>query len=89
MDASGALYGNTHTEGAYGYGNILKLMPSQGGWTYTSLHDFTGGTDGGYPWGQVILDAHGNVYGTTTAGGPTVGSCSGNLGCGVIFEITQ
>jgi uncharacterized repeat protein (TIGR03803 family) len=88
MDASGALYGNTYAEGAYGYGNIFKLTPSQGGWTYTSLHDFTGGSDGGYPWGQVILDPNGNVYGTTTAGGSTVGSCYQNLGCGVVFEIT-
>jgi uncharacterized repeat protein (TIGR03803 family) len=88
MDASGALYGDTHTEGAYGYGNIFKLTPSQGGWTYTSLHDFTGGSDGGFPWGQVILDANGNIYGTTTAGGSTVGSCYQNLGCGVVFEIT-
>ena len=88
MDASGALYGNTYAEGAYGYGSIFKLTPSQGSWTYTSLHDFTGGSDGGYPWGQVILDANGNVYGTTTVGGSTVGSCYQNLGCGVVFEIT-
>jgi uncharacterized repeat protein (TIGR03803 family) len=88
MDASGALYGNTYAEGAYGYGSIFKLTPSQGSWTYTSLHDFTGGSDGGYPWGQVILDANGNVYGTTTVGGSTVGSCYQNQGCGVVFEIT-
>lgn len=88
MDASGALYGNTYAEGAFGYGNIFKLTPTQNGWSYTSLHDFTGGSDGAYPWGQVILDASGDVYGTTTAGGSTVGSCYQNLGCGVIFEIT-
>ena len=54
----------------------------------TTLHDFTGGNDGSNPWGQVVLDANGNVYGTTTAGGSTGGSCYQNLGCGVIFDIT-
>jgi hypothetical protein len=88
MDASGALYGNLYGAGAYDYGAIFKLTPSAGGWTYTSLHDFTGGADGAHPWGQVILDANGNVYGTTTAGGSTVGECYENLGCGVVFEIT-
>ncbi len=46
------------------------------------------GSDGAYPRGQVILDADGNVYKTTTAGGLTVGSYYQNLGCGVVWEIT-
>jgi len=43
-----------------------------------SLHDFTGGSDGGYSESNLIFDASGNLYGTT--------ACYG--GCGVIFEIT-
>lgn len=89
MDAAGSLYGNTYSEGVYGFGNIFKLTPTQDGWTYTSLYDFTGGSDGGHPYGQVILDADGNIFGTTTGGGLSTGSCRRRTGCGVAFEITQ
>jgi uncharacterized repeat protein (TIGR03803 family) len=37
--------------------------------TYTVLYSFTGGADGGSPYGGVILDTHGSLYGTTTGGG--------------------
>jgi uncharacterized repeat protein (TIGR03803 family) len=80
VDSSGNLYGVTNQLGAHGYGNVFKLSRSGGGWSYTSLYDFTGGTDGANPWGQVILDPSGNIYGTTVSGGS-----SGN---GVVFEIT-
>jgi uncharacterized repeat protein (TIGR03803 family) len=69
MDAAGNLYGTTIGDGAYGQGNIFKLAPSNGGWTYTSLHDFTGGSDGGQPFAQVTFDASGNLYGTAGVGG--------------------
>ncbi len=80
MDGAGNLYGTTVGAGAYGYGSVFKLSPSNDGWTYTSLHDFTGGIDGAYPYGSVILDANGNVYGTASGGGA--------YGRGVAFEIT-
>jgi uncharacterized repeat protein (TIGR03803 family) len=85
MDRAGNLYGTTYADGAYGYGSVFKLTPSNGGWAYTSLHDFTGGSDGGHPWGKVVFDANGNLYGTTSVGGDT--GCSG-IGCGVAWEIT-
>jgi uncharacterized repeat protein (TIGR03803 family) len=34
------------------------------------LHSFTGGADGRIPVGAVVLDAVGNLYGTTYYGGP-------------------
>ncbi len=80
MDSAGNLYGTTVGAGAYGYGSVFKLSQSDGIWAYTSLHDFTGGSDGAYPYGSVVLDANGNLYSTTSAGGS-----SGN---GVVFEIT-
>ncbi len=80
MDSAGTLYGTTVGAGAYGYGSVFKLSQSDGSWTYISLHDFTGGSDGAYPYGGVVLDANGNLYSTTSAGGS-----SGN---GVVFEIT-
>lgn len=87
-DTAGNLYGTTSTAGAHHQGSVFKLTPSGSGYSYTSLHDFTGGTDGGQPRSQVILDASGNVYGTTSIGGNSVGKCNQGSGCGVVFEIT-
>jgi hypothetical protein len=87
MDAAGNLYGTTYCAGAYRYGNVFKLTPSNGGWTYTSLHDFTGGSDGKNPISTLVSDADGNLYGTASAGGRTDGFCQ-YTACGVVFEIT-
>jgi uncharacterized repeat protein (TIGR03803 family) len=69
MDAAGNLYGTTMYDGAAGHGAIFKLTFSGGGWNYTSLHDFTGGTDGGEPTSNVVFDSQGNLYGTASAAG--------------------
>ncbi len=81
MDAAGNLYGTTSRDGTYGWGNVFKLTSSSFGWTYTSLHDFTGGSDGLNPISKVIFDANGNLYGTASQGG--------DYGGGVVWEITQ
>jgi uncharacterized repeat protein (TIGR03803 family) len=61
-------------------GVIFKMtLGSQRKWTYTVLHRFTG-KDGALPGASLILDAKGNIYGTTVAGGAG--------GYGVVFEIT-
>lgn len=87
MDAAGNLYGATYDEGTHGYGNVFKLTPSDGGWIYTDLYDFTGGIDGAYPGGNVTLDANGNIYGTAGNGGAQ--QCHGFYnGCGTVWEIT-
>jgi uncharacterized repeat protein (TIGR03803 family) len=85
MDAAGNLYGTTGSDGAYQQGNVFKLTPSNGGWTYTDLYDFTGGTDGGGPSSNLVFDENGNLYGLTDGGGTGV-NC--DFGCGVVFEIT-
>ncbi len=79
LDGTGDLYGTTLCDGANHAGNVFKLTPSGGGWTYTSLHDFTGGDDGGYPISNVIVDASDNLYGTASGGG--------SQGYGVVWEI--
>ena len=89
MDAAGNLYGITHLDGAHRQGSVFKLSQSNGLWTLTTLHDFTGGADGGQPFGQLTMDATGNIYGTAEVGGSSVGNCYQGLGCGVVFEITQ
>jgi len=49
-----------------GCGNVFKLSPgSDGEWTESVLHNFNS-TDGSTPYGNVIFDAQGNLYGTTS-----------------------
>jgi len=88
MDAAGNLYGTTFGGGAHAAGSVFKLTPSGGGWTYTDLHDFTGGSDGEAVDSNVTLDANGNLYGTAAWGGDTSGDCHGLVGCGTVWEIT-
>jgi uncharacterized repeat protein (TIGR03803 family) len=85
MDAGGNLYGTSSLTGFYGKGQVFKLAPSNGGWVFSDLHSFTGGGDGEFPIGNVVLDAGGNIYGTTFLGG-LESDCTG--GCGVVFKIT-
>lgn len=85
MDSAGNLYGTTYADGAFNAGSVFKLTRSGQGWTFTDLHDFTGGADGANPVGGVTLDANGNLYGTTSAGGFSQ-NCGG---CGVVWEITH
>ena len=53
--------------------------------TFKVLYSFTGGADGGLPQGGLLLDAAGDLYGTTTEGGD--GGCPGGT-CGVVFEVS-
>jgi uncharacterized repeat protein (TIGR03803 family) len=84
FDVAGNLYGTTMCDGATSEGNVFQLTPSNGSWTYTSLHDFTGGNDGGDPQSNVVFDAAGNLYGTAVFGGS---GCAPD-GCGTVWEIT-
>jgi uncharacterized repeat protein (TIGR03803 family) len=87
FDSKGNLYGTT-VVGGVGYGAIFKLSPTKsGGWKETVLYSFTGGGDGKNPYGGVILDKSGNLYGTTVAGG-SGGVCAGD-GCGVVYELAN
>jgi len=89
FDTAGSLYGTTSGGGAYSYGTVFELTPkASGGWTEKVLHSFNeNGNDGYNPQqASLILDAAGNLYGTTPFGGP-LGGCSG-LGCGTVFELT-
>jgi uncharacterized repeat protein (TIGR03803 family) len=85
LDSTGNLYGSTYADGSHERGTVFKMGVSCGcgscGWTYTQLYDFTGESDGGYAYGNVIVDANGNIFGTTYAGGV--------YGYGVVFEITS
>lgn len=81
MDSAGNLYGTTYCDGANNSGSVFMLTPTPSPpWTLTSLHDFTGGSDGGHPYSNVVFDANGNLYGTASSGG--------SQGYGAVWEIT-
>ena len=82
MDSAGNLYGTTIWGGSYSDGTLFELKSSgNGAWTYVLLYTFGGfPTDGLIPNSNLILDAKGNLYGTTSYGGAGGG--------GTVFEIT-
>jgi hypothetical protein len=90
-DASGNFYSSFGAGGVinktcegFSCGLIVKVSPNASGvYTETILHSFTG-PDGWDPAG-LVQDAHGNLFGSTFAGGTVASSC--RYGCGVIFEL--
>jgi uncharacterized repeat protein (TIGR03803 family) len=81
FDTVGNLYGTTSFGGSFNRGTIFVLKPkADGKWTAMILHIFSGSAgDGAYPYGGLIIDTSGTLYGTTYGGGEY------NLGTG--FEI--
>ena len=66
-DAAGNFYGTTSSCGTSSLGTVWKV--SRNG-KEKLLHSFSGGaSDGEYPLAGVVVDASGNVYGTTETGG--------------------
>jgi len=81
---SGHLYGTTYYAGTHGLGTVYKLTHHRNGtWTHAVLYSFKGGSDGASPISNVVADATGSLYGTTSDGGSP--ACS----CGVIFKMSQ
>jgi uncharacterized repeat protein (TIGR03803 family) len=76
-DHSGNLYGAAPLGGAFGGGTVFELSPSNGNWTFNLLYSLTGG-DG--PWGSLVMDAAGNLYGATNE--------EGAYGVGTVFKLT-
>ena len=81
FDAVGNLYGVSELGGAHGAGAVYELSPtSRGRWELTVLYGFKGTPDGANPYGGLIFDKAGNLYGTTYYGGQN--------GMGSIFQLT-
>jgi uncharacterized repeat protein (TIGR03803 family) len=78
-DEQGNLYGTAALGGAFGQGVIYKVTLAG---VEEVLYSFTGGADGGVPWGRLVRDSQGNLFGTTYADGAL------KLSFGVVFELT-
>jgi len=84
MDKSGNLYGTTEF-GGYRAGTVFELKPNAAktAWTEKVLYSFCSQaecTDGTEPYGSLLMDSSGNLYGTTSEGGAHNG--------GTAFELT-
>jgi uncharacterized repeat protein (TIGR03803 family) len=67
---------------------ILLNLPFANAQKFQVLHTFADGADGGYPYTGLIIDAKGNLYGTTNQGGGS-GTCyPAYNGCGTVFELS-
>ena len=80
FDHSGNLYGVENIGGSFGVGAVYELSPPGSGWTAQIIYSFQGGSYGSNPEGVLLVDASGNLYGTTNTGGTGGG--------GTVFELT-
>jgi uncharacterized repeat protein (TIGR03803 family) len=91
IDADGNLYGTTAVGGTHERGTVFELTPGANGtWTEKVLHSFS---EPGYyesgPFGGLLIDAAGNLYGMTYGGGISSDNCDPTMvGCGRVFELT-
>ena len=77
-DSAGNLYGTTEAGGSSGDGTVFEVSSTG---TETVLYSFAGSSaDGARPFGSLVRDAAGNLYGTTISGG--------RYGLGIVFEIS-
>ena len=83
-DTSGAhLYGTTYYGGTNNDGTVFELANSGGTWTQSVIYSFLGqsNSDGANPFAGLVMDASGNLYGTTYTGGAS--------GQGTVFELAK
>jgi uncharacterized repeat protein (TIGR03803 family) len=83
LGAKSVLYGATSAGGSSDAGIVFSLTPAATKgklWTLTTIHSFTGGSDGGSPYGSLIVGPNGVLYGTVTTGGA--------YGAGGVVEFT-
>jgi uncharacterized repeat protein (TIGR03803 family) len=99
FDSAGNLYGATTYGGGFGScnapyyqycGTIFEVSPPSrpgAAWTERVLYSFKSGTDGANPYGGLVFDQHGTMYGTTQVGGNQICQPAGGVGCGTVFEL--
>jgi uncharacterized repeat protein (TIGR03803 family) len=77
LDSVGNVYGTTTTGGKNNLGVVYKLVKAGANYSEKILYNF--GPNGTQPYGGLVMDSTGNLYGTTTAGGKN--------GAGVVYEV--
>jgi uncharacterized repeat protein (TIGR03803 family) len=79
-DAAGSFYGVTYFGGPHTKGEVFRVLyTAANGWSECAAYGFKGGKDGAAPYGGLIFDASGNLYGTTSSGGA--------YGGGTVFKL--
>ena len=79
LDGAGNLYGTT-VAGGFGGGTVFEMFPRDGSWGFANIYNFTGfGIQG--PESDLLMDAAGNLYGTTFG--------DGAHGNGTVFKLTR
>jgi len=82
VDGNGDVYGTTAVPRSNAnLGTVFKLTPTSSGYAKTTLFVFKNALDGDAPQSGVVLDAQGNVYGTTSYGG--------KYGLGTVYKLTR
>jgi uncharacterized repeat protein (TIGR03803 family) len=80
IDGSGDLFGVTEGGGAHAAGVVFEMLPDpNGAWDFRTLYAFRGQPDAAFPYGGLIADAKGDLFGTTYYGGTS--------GDGTVFEL--
>ncbi len=81
LDGAANVYGTTYYGGTsyLGFGVVFKLTHRGSNWLQSVLYDFSGGNEGGNPYGGVTFGPDGALYGTTSGGGL--------YGEGVVFKL--
>jgi uncharacterized repeat protein (TIGR03803 family) len=78
---NGHLYGAATTGGTFGSGVVFELTPREGQWDFKTIYSFKGQVDGSFPYGALLFDASGNIFGTTYYGG------ANNIGS--VYELSR
>ncbi len=85
--ASGDFYGTTSGDGYSALGTVFELNKDNSVPART-LYTFASGTSGEVPYGGVISDTEGHLYGTTFNGGDPNCAYDQGSGCGVVYELS-
>jgi uncharacterized repeat protein (TIGR03803 family) len=81
ISPEGRLYGTSTVGGVNGFGTVYEVALQQGKWQFTTLYTFKGYPDAALPYGGLVSDNKGNLYGTTYY--------AGENGLGTVYKISN
>jgi uncharacterized repeat protein (TIGR03803 family) len=81
MPSKRKLYGTTIEGGSSGDGAAFELVDAHHHWAEHDLHVFSGSGDGSTPYGGLVADTAGNLFGTTLFGGAD--------NAGTVYELSR